>query len=238
MVLLTGPTGSGKSTTLHTAIKAIKSPRKNIITVEDPVEYRQPGIQQVQVKSEIGFDFARSLRSILRQDPDIIMVGEIRDQETAQIAVRAALTGHLVLSTLHTNDATSTVTRLINIGVEPFLVATAVTAAAQRSCGRSARRARKPTGRTPRSALFPDPAPRCSSSRQRVQGLPTWLLGADGPLRCSVNAGSGAWCWTRDGDTSGSVRRRRHDDAAPGGLPAARCRATPRGNRGGRGGPE
>ena len=133
MVLLTGPTGSGKSTTLHTAIKAIKSPRKNIVTVEDPVEYRQPGIQQVQVKSEIGFDFARSLRSILRQDPDIIMVGEIRDAETAQIAVRAALTGHLVLSTLHTNDAVSTLVRLINIGVEPFLVATAVNvAAAQR----------------------------------------------------------------------------------------------------------
>jgi type IV pilus assembly protein PilB len=128
-----GPTGSGKSTTLHTAIKAIKSPRKNIITVEDPVEYRQPGIQQVQVKTDIGFDFARSLRSILRQDPDIIMIGEIRDQETAQIAVRAALTGHLVLTTLHTNDAVSTVTRLINIGVEPFLVATAVNvAAAQR----------------------------------------------------------------------------------------------------------
>ena len=133
MVLLTGPTGSGKSTTLHTAIKAIKSPRKNIITVEDPVEYRQPGIQQVQVKSEIGFDFSRSLRSILRQDPDIIMVGEIRDAETAHIAVRAALTGHLVLSTLHTNDAVSTLVRLINIGVEPFLVATAVNvAAAQR----------------------------------------------------------------------------------------------------------
>jgi len=133
MVLLTGPTGSGKSTTLHTAIKAIKSPRKNIVTVEDPVEYRQPGIQQVQVKNEIGFDFSRSLRSILRQDPDIIMVGEIRDAETAQIAVRAALTGHLVLSTLHTNDAVSTLVRLINLGVEPFLVASAVNvAAAQR----------------------------------------------------------------------------------------------------------
>jgi type II secretory ATPase GspE/PulE/Tfp pilus assembly ATPase PilB-like protein len=133
MVLLTGPTGSGKSTTLHTALKAIKSPRKNIVTVEDPVEYRQPGIQQVQVKSEIGFDFSRSLRSILRQDPDIIMVGEIRDSETAQIAVRAALTGHLVLSTVHTNDAVSTLVRLINIGVEPFLVASAVNvAAAQR----------------------------------------------------------------------------------------------------------
>jgi type IV pilus assembly protein PilB len=162
MVLLTGPTGSGKSTTLHTAIKAIKSPRKNIITVEDPVEYRQPGIQQVQVKSEIGFDFARSLRSILRQDPDIIMVGEIRDQETAQIAVRAALTGHLVLSTLHTNDAISTVTRLINIGVEPFLVATAVNvAAAQRLVRRicaSCKEAYPPNAEE--AALFaPDPAP-------------------------------------------------------------------------------
>jgi type IV pilus assembly protein PilB len=133
MILMTGPTGSGKSTTLHTALKAIKSPRKNIVTVEDPVEYRQAGIQQVQVKTEIGFDFARSLRAILRQDPDIIMVGEIRDQETAQIAVRAALTGHLVFSTLHANDAVSTVTRLINLGVEPFLVASAVNlAAAQR----------------------------------------------------------------------------------------------------------
>ena len=133
MVLITGPTGSGKSTTLHTALKFIKSPRKNVVTVEDPVEYRQPGIQQVNVKSEIGFDFSRALRSILRQDPDIIMVGEIRDQETAQIAVKAALTGHLVLSTLHTNDAVSTLVRLINIGVEPFLVASAVNvAAAQR----------------------------------------------------------------------------------------------------------
>ncbi len=133
MILMTGPTGSGKSTTLHTALKAIKSPRKNIVTVEDPVEYRQPGIQQVQVKSEIAFDFARSLRAILRQDPDVIMIGEIRDHETAQIAVRAALTGHLVFSTLHANDAVSTIVRLVNIGVEPFLVASAVNlTAAQR----------------------------------------------------------------------------------------------------------
>jgi type IV pilus assembly protein PilB len=162
MVLLTGPTGSGKSTTLHTAIKAIKSPRKNIITVEDPVEYRQPGIQQVQVKSEIGFDFARSLRSILRQDPDIIMIGEIRDSETAQISVRAALTGHLVLSTLHTNDAVSTIARLINIGVEPFLVATAVNVAAAQRLIRKicahCKEAYRPTAEE--IALFePEPAP-------------------------------------------------------------------------------
>jgi type II secretory ATPase GspE/PulE/Tfp pilus assembly ATPase PilB-like protein len=156
MVLLTGPTGSGKSTTLHTAIKAIKSPRKNIITVEDPVEYRQPGIQQVQVKSEIGFDFSRSLRSILRQDPDIIMVGEIRDAETAQIAVRAALTGHLVLSTLHTNDAISTLVRLVNIGVEPFLVATGVNVvAAQRLVKRICRHCKEAYQPTPDElALF------------------------------------------------------------------------------------
>src|SRR5262249_53346679 len=123
---------------------------------------RQPGIEQVQVKSEIGFDFARSLRSILRQDPDIIMVGEIRDSETAQIAVRAALTGHLVLSTLHTNDAVSTLVRLINIGVEPFLVATAVNlAAAQRLVEKSFRHRKE--GGKPRSgegaAFAPGPAP-------------------------------------------------------------------------------
>ena len=133
MVLMTGPAGSGKTTTLHTALKFIQSPRKNVITIEDPVEYRQPGIQQVQVTSEIGLDFARSVRSILRQDPDIIMVGEIRDHETAEIAVKAALTGHLVLSALHTNDAVSTLVRLTNLGVEPFLVASAINvAAAQR----------------------------------------------------------------------------------------------------------
>jgi type IV pilus assembly protein PilB len=162
MVLLTGPTGSGKSTTLHTAIKAIKSPRKNIVTVEDPVEYRQPGIQQVQVKAEIGFDFARSLRSILRQDPDIIMVGEIRDHETAQIAVRAALTGHLVLSTLHTNDAVSTLTRLINIGVERFLVASAVNvAAAQRLVRKICPNCKEeyPPSAEEAALFAPDPAP-------------------------------------------------------------------------------
>jgi type IV pilus assembly protein PilB len=162
MVLITGPTGSGKSTTLHTALKFIKSPRKNVVTVEDPVEYRQPGIQQVQVKSEIGFDFARSLRSILRQDPDIIMVGEIRDQETAQIAVKAALTGHLVLSTLHTNDAVSTLIRLVNIGVEPFLVASAVNvAAAQRLVRKICKDCKEPyRPSADELALFaPDPGP-------------------------------------------------------------------------------
>ena len=162
MVLITGPTGSGKSTTLHTALKFIKSPRKNVVTVEDPVEYRQPGIQQVHVKSEIGFDFSRALRSILRQDPDIIMIGEIRDQETAQIAVKAALTGHLVLLTLHTNDAVSTLVRLINIGVEPFLVASAVNVAAAQRLVRRICKDCKETYRPTADelALFaPDPGP-------------------------------------------------------------------------------
>ena len=162
MILMTGPTGSGKSTTLHTAIKTIKSPRRNIVTVEDPVEYRQPGIQQIQVKSEIGLDFARALRSILRQDPDVIMIGEIRDHETAQIAVRAALTGHLVFSTLHANDSISTLVRLINIGVEPFLVASAVNlAAAQRLVRKLCTDCREAYQPTPEElALFPaDQAP-------------------------------------------------------------------------------
>jgi type IV pilus assembly protein PilB len=122
MVLVTGPTGSGKTTTLYSALNRINTTETNIMTAEDPVEFNLPGINQVQMKSEIGLNFAAALRSFLRQDPDIIMVGEIRDYETAEIAIKAALTGHLVLSTLHTNDAPSTVSRLLNMGVEPFLV--------------------------------------------------------------------------------------------------------------------
>ncbi len=127
LVLLTGPTGSGKSTTLYAILNEIKSPKKNILTVEDPVEYKLEGINQVQVKPEIGLTFARVLRHFLRQDPDIIMVGEIRDLETAEICVRASLTGHLVLSTLHTNDAPSAITRLIDIGLPPYLVSASLT---------------------------------------------------------------------------------------------------------------
>ncbi len=122
LVFITGPTGSGKSTSLYAALNEIKSPTKNIVTVEDPVEYHMEGLNQVQIKPEIGLTFASALRSFLRQDPDIMMVGEVRDLETAQICVRAALTGHLVLSTLHTNDAPSAITRLIDIGVEPYLL--------------------------------------------------------------------------------------------------------------------
>ncbi|MGS2777294.1 GspE/PulE family protein [Robertmurraya sp. GLU-23] len=127
IILVTGPTGSGKSTTLYTALQKLNTDEVNIITVEDPVEYQIRGINQVQVKANIGMTFAAGLRSILRQDPDIIMLGEIRDTETAEIALRSALTGHLVLSTLHTNDSVSAVSRLMDMGIEPFLVSSAVT---------------------------------------------------------------------------------------------------------------
>jgi type IV pilus assembly protein PilB len=126
MVLVTGPTGSGKTNTLYSSIAKLNTPDTNIMTAEDPVEFNFPGINQVQMKEQIGLNFAAALRSFLRQDPNIILVGEIRDFETAEIAIKASLTGHLVLSTLHTNDAPSTINRLMNMGVEPFLVATSV----------------------------------------------------------------------------------------------------------------
>ncbi len=141
MVLVTGPTGSGKSTTLHTALHAVSSPQVNVITIEDPVEFRMHGISQIQVNPKAGLTFQSALRSVLRADPDVVLVGEIRDQETAIISIEAALTGHLVLSSLHTNDAPSALTRLVEIGAEPYLVGTALTAAvaqrlARRLCAR------------------------------------------------------------------------------------------------------
>ena len=133
VVLVTGPTGSGKTTTLYATLSQLNAKEVNIITIEDPVEYQLPGINQIQVNSKAGLTFARGLRSILRQDPDIIMIGEIRDLETARIAIQAALTGHLVLSTLHTNDAPSAVTRLMEMGIEKYLVeATILGVVAQR----------------------------------------------------------------------------------------------------------
>ena len=126
MILVTGPTGSGKSTTLYATLNIVSKPEVNVITVEDPVEYRLPGINQVQTNAKAGLTFAAALRSILRSDPDIVLLGEIRDHETAQIAIEAALTGHLVLSTLHTNDAPSAITRLTEMGIEPFLVGSAL----------------------------------------------------------------------------------------------------------------
>jgi type IV pilus assembly protein PilB len=126
MILVTGPTGSGKTTTLYSVLQELNNPQYNIVTVEDPIEYELSGINQVSVRNDIGLDFASALRSILRQDPDIVMVGEIRDNETADIAVKAALTGHQVLSTLHTNDAAGAITRLDDMGIEPFLISSSV----------------------------------------------------------------------------------------------------------------
>lgn len=145
MILVTGPTGSGKSTTLYSVLNQLNTPERNIITVEDPVEYQVEGVTQMQVKPDIGLDFASGLRSILRQSPDVIMIGEIRDAETADIAIKAALTGQLVLSTLHTNDAISSITRLIDMGVEPFLVASSVIMlCAQRLARKICHKCRKP----------------------------------------------------------------------------------------------
>ncbi|ACD67340.1 MAG TPA: type II/IV secretion system protein [Sulfurihydrogenibium sp.] len=150
MVLVTGPTGSGKTTTLYSALMERNTDDVNIMTVEDPVEVSIPGINQVQVKEEIGLTFAAALRAFLRQDPDIILVGEIRDRETAEIAVKAALTGHLVFSTLHTNDAPSTITRLVDIGVDKFLVSTAVhTIIAQRLIRKLCNNCKEPANYTP-----------------------------------------------------------------------------------------
>jgi general secretion pathway protein E len=128
IVLVTGPTGSGKTTTLYSALAEINTEQKNVITVEDPVEYQIKGIGQMQVNPNIGLTFAGGLRAILRQDPDVIMVGEIRDLETASIAVQSSLTGHLVFSTLHTNDSASAITRLVDIGIEPFLISSSLEA--------------------------------------------------------------------------------------------------------------
>ncbi len=145
MMLVTGPTGSGKSTTLYSVLNQLNTPERNIITIEDPVEYQVEGITQLQVRPDIGLDFASGLRSILRQSPDVIMIGEIRDAETADIAIKAALTGQLVLSTLHTNDAISSITRLIDMGVEPFLVASSVIMlCAQRLARKICLKCRKP----------------------------------------------------------------------------------------------
>jgi len=154
MVLVTGPTGSGKTNTLYSALSKVNSPEVNIMTAEDPVEFNLPGINQVQMKESIGLNFAATLRSFLRQDPNIILVGEIRDFETAEIAIKAALTGHLVLSTLHTNDAPSTINRLMNMGIEPFLVATSVQLiAAQRLARRICQSCKEPVDIAPQALL-------------------------------------------------------------------------------------
>ena len=162
-MLATGPTGSGKSTTLYAALQQINTTDKNIITIEDPVEYQVEGITQVQVNPKAGLTFATGLRSMMRADPDVIMVGEIRDAETATIAVEAALTGHLVLSTLHTNDAPTAITRLLEMGIEPFLVASAI------DCVVAQRLARTLCPTCKKRVLHPGRPP----ARERLQGPAT-----------------------------------------------------------------
>lgn len=176
IVLVTGPTGSGKSTTLKATLEHIIDGRKKIITVEDPVEYNIHGVTQVQTKAEIGYSFARALRSILRQDPDTIMIGEIRDLETAEIAVQASLTGHMVFSTLHTNDSLSAFSRLIDMGVEPFLVASSVRAVmaqrlARRVCSECAETASPPKPIVLKYESLKERFPNL------VTGSPTWVAG-------------------------------------------------------------
>ena len=166
MVLVTGPTGSGKTTTLYSALSELNTIDSNISTAEDPVEFNLPGINQVQMHEDIGLNFATSLRSFLRQDPDIIMVGEIRDFETAEIAVKAALTGHMVLSTLHTNDAPSTVSRLLNMGVEPFLVTASVNLVlAQRLARRICPECKEPVEK------YPEPLRNLGMSDEQIASL-------------------------------------------------------------------
>jgi len=177
MLLLTGPTGCGKTTTLYSILQLLNKPEKNIVTIEDPVEYRLDGITQVQVKPVAGVTFAPALRSILRQDPDIILVGEIRDLETAEIAISAALTGHLVLSTLHTNDAAGAISRLINLGVRPFLVASALLGtAAQRLVRVLCDKCRKPLKASQRQLAF--------FSGQHSDWKDVHLYGAEGCGSC------------------------------------------------------
>ena len=179
MILVTGPTGSGKSTTLYTTLAEVANPQINVITVEDPVEYRMKGINQVQVNNKAGLTFASALRSILRSDPDVVLIGEIRDHETAQIAIEAALTGHLVLSTLHTNDAPSAITRLTEMGIEPFLVGSAI------DCVVAQRLARRLCDRC-REAYTPDPRDLAALrfGWEPVHGIPT-LYKPGGCTNCS-----------------------------------------------------
>jgi len=185
LVLVTGPTGSGKSTTLYSALSHINDGVRKLITVEDPVELRLPGVVQIQTQADIGYTFARALRSILRHDPDVIMVGEIRDRETAEIAIQAALTGHLVLATLHTNDALSAVNRLVDMGIEPYLVAAALRAVmaqrlVRRLCPSCAQPHNDPEPLVQRWARL---APRTPASAD-LPTQPQWLM-AKGCAACS-----------------------------------------------------
>jgi type IV pilus assembly protein PilB len=207
MILVTGPTGSGKSTTLYSAVKEVMTDSDNFVTVEDPVEYQLAGVNQVQVNPKAGLTFAGALRSILRQDPDVVMIGEIRDSETIEIAVKAALTGHLVLSTLHTNDAPSTITRMVDMGVDPFMVASStLLVSAQRLCRKLCPNCREPFEAPPERLLHigftqeeidagmelykPKGCPRCSQGYSGRFALLETLPMSDEIKRIIVEGGS------------------------------------------------
>ncbi|MBM4147991.1 MAG: secretion system protein E [Lentisphaerae bacterium] len=208
IILVTGPTGSGKTTTLYSCLQDLNKPDVNIITCEDPVEYQLAGINQVQIRSEVGLSFAAALRSILRQDPDIVLVGEIRDAETAEIAVKAALTGHLVLSTLHTNDAAGAVTRLMDMGIEPFMLGSCLVAAqAQRLYRKLCQVCKKPTvvDKEVLAVNHVDPAlfdgatlykavgcPRCSNTGYKSRGAIMEVLLVNDEIREGILRGANA----------------------------------------------
>ncbi|MBI3312208.1 MAG: Flp pilus assembly complex ATPase component TadA [Candidatus Omnitrophica bacterium] len=202
LIFITGPTGSGKSTTLYATLLKLRSPGKNLLTIEDPVEYKVDGINQVQAKPQIGLTFAAGLRAFLRQDPDIIMVGEVRDLETSEICVRAALTGHLVLSTLHTNDSASAITRLTDLGIEPVLLAPSlVLIIAQRLVRTLCTDCREPTDPPPMSSNIVLPpgqyyrakgCPKCRQVGYRGRNALYEVLSADGDIRHLINQRSNA----------------------------------------------
>ena len=213
-----GPTGSGKTTTLYAALQMLHTPEKNIITIEDPVEYELAGIKQMQVNPKAGLHFATGLRSMMRADPDVIMVGEIRDKETAQIAVEAALTGHLVLSTLHTNDAPGAVARLIEMGVEPFLVASAVDCVRRPAARAPAVRGVQEAGRASRATSCASTASTSTTTRS-TSSSPAAARAAAGPATRAASASTRSWSSPRRSASSPSAaprptrspRRRRRD---------------------------
>ena len=187
MVLVTGPTGSGKTVSLYTALNILNDDTRNISTVEDPVEIRVPGINQVQMNIKRGMTFAAALRSFLRQDPDVIMVGEIRDLETAEIAIKAAQTGHMVLSTLHTNDAPQTISRLMNMGVAPYNITSSVTLVIAQRLARRLHDCKQPMRTCPSMRCWPKASPHdevaCRHHHVRGGRLPGLHRGLQGPYR-------------------------------------------------------
>ena len=214
IVLVTGPTGSGKTTTLYAALQKVDTTSRKLITVEDPVEYELPGITQIQVQPHIGLGFARVLRSVLRHDPDVLMVGEIRDRETAEIAVQAALTGHLVLSTLHTNDAASAITRLTDMGIEPYLLTSALRGVlAQRLARTLCESCRAPRPDVPDAvkAVYPGQpsvfsargCERCGETGYRGRMAVAELLIVDDPIRAAILAGADATAIAKQGRAAG-----------------------------------